>query len=81
MPALCLEDELVLNSIHGAKHFWERLMWVADIAAVVGRHPEIDWNKTRQVAGDVGAERMVHVALQLAEMVLVCLCPQKWQKK
>jgi hypothetical protein len=25
-PALCLEDEFVLNSIHGAKHFWERLM-------------------------------------------------------
>jgi len=70
IPVLSLEDEFVLNSIHGAKHFWERLMWVADIAAIVARHPEIDWKKVRQSARDVGAERMLHVALQMAETVL-----------
>ncbi|HEY4978507.1 MAG TPA: nucleotidyltransferase family protein, partial [Candidatus Acidoferrum sp.] len=67
---LCLEDEFTLNSIHGAKHFWERLMWVADIAAIVARHPEIDWQCTAQYANDVGAARMLHVALQLAESLL-----------
>ena len=35
VPALSLEDELVLICVHGAKHFWERLMWTADIAAMV----------------------------------------------
>ena len=70
VPALSLEDEFVLNSIHGAKHFWERLQWVADIAAIVARHPELDWKKARQAAADVGAERMLRVALQLAETVL-----------
>ena len=70
VPALCLEDELVLNCIHGAKHFWERLMWPADIAAIVARHPEIAWERVRQAAGDVGAERMVHVGLLLAESLL-----------
>jgi len=70
IPALCLEDEFTLNSIHGAKHFWERLMWVADIAAIVARHPEIDWQCTAQYANDVGAARMLHVALQLAESLL-----------
>lgn len=39
VPALCLEDEFVLNCIHGTKHFWERLMWPADIAAIVARPP------------------------------------------
>jgi Uncharacterised nucleotidyltransferase len=70
IPALGLEDEFVLNSIHGAKHFWERLMWVADIAAIVARHPEINWEKAQQAAADVGAGRMLHVALQLAETLL-----------
>lgn len=70
IPALCFEDEFVLNSIHGAKHFWERLMWVADIAAIVFRYPEIDWARMRQYASDVGASRMLHVALQLADSLL-----------
>lgn len=70
IPALSLEDEFVLNAIHGAKHFWERLMWVADVAAIVARHPEIDWGRLQQWAEDVGAVRMVHLALHLAEMVL-----------
>jgi hypothetical protein len=70
VPALCLEDELVLNCIHGAKHFWERLMWPADIAAIVAHHPEIAWERVRQAARDVGAERMVHVGLLLAESLL-----------
>lgn len=69
MPALSLEDELVLNCIHGAKHFWERLMWVSDVAAVVARHPELDWRKAQQAAADVGAERMLHVGVRLGAML------------
>src|SRR5882757_1608922 len=42
VPALSLEDELVLICVHGAKHFWERLMWIADVAALISRQP-LDW--------------------------------------
>ncbi len=76
IPALCIEDEFILNSIHGAKHFWERLMWVADIAAIVARHPGINWQRTTQFAEDVGAARMLHVALQLAESLLHVPIPE-----
>jgi len=69
VPALSLEDELVLNCIHGAKHFWERLIWVADVTALAARHPEMDWQKARQAARDVGAERMLRVGLQLGVFV------------
>lgn len=69
VPALSLEDELVLNCIHGAKHFWERLMWVADVAAVVTRHPEIDWNRVRSAAADVGAERMLRVGILMGALL------------
>jgi hypothetical protein len=70
VPALSAEHEFVLISIHGAKHFWERLMWISDIAAMVYNHPELDWKHVRQAAADVGAERMVRLALLLAERVL-----------
>jgi len=65
VPVLSLEDELLLNCIHGAKHFWERLIWVADVTALAARHPEMNWHRARQAARDVGAERMLRVALQL----------------
>jgi len=35
VPALSLEDELLLICIHGTKHFWERLMWIADVSALL----------------------------------------------
>ncbi len=70
IPALSLEDEFLLNAIHGAKHFWERLMWVADIAAILARHSEIDWDRLRQFADEVGAGRMLRVAVQLAQTLL-----------
>jgi putative nucleotidyltransferase-like protein len=70
VPALSLEDEFVLNCIHGAKHFWESLMWVSDVAAIVDKHPELDWQKAQRAAADVGAERMLIVAVQLAASLL-----------
>jgi Uncharacterised nucleotidyltransferase len=70
IPALSAEDEFVLISIHGAKHFWERLMWISDVAAMVYNNPELDWERVRQSAADVGAERMVRLALLLAERLL-----------
>jgi len=69
VPALSLEDELVLNCIHGAKHFWERLMWVSDVAALVTRHPEIDWQKAQQAAADVGGERMLRVGVLVGSLL------------
>ena len=76
VPALSLEDEFVLNCIHGAKHFWERLMWVSDVAAVATRHAELDWNKARQAAEDVGAERMLHVGLLLCAQLFGMKLPR-----
>lgn len=69
-PALCVEDELVLICIHGAKHFWERLIWIADVAALVTRQTNIDWRRVAESAKEVGAERMLHTGLQLAKNLL-----------
>ena len=65
VPALSVEDELILICIHGAKHFWERLLWIADVAALVTRQ-QIDWDRATELAREVQAERMLHIGLLLA---------------
>ncbi|GAC1635727.1 MAG: hypothetical protein NVS9B14_13330 [Candidatus Acidiferrum sp.] len=70
VPALSAEDEFVLICIHGAKHFWERLMWVADVAAMASRGAPLNWETVKKSARAVGAERMVHVALRLVQNLL-----------
>jgi len=65
-PALAVEDELVLICIHGAKHFWERLIWIADVAALVTRQTGIDWERVEESARTVGAEHLLHTGLLLA---------------
>jgi hypothetical protein len=70
VPALSAEDEFVLICIHGAKHFWERLMWVADVAAMAGGATKLDWDIVARSAQAVGAKRMVSVALRLVQDLL-----------
>src|SRR3989475_10270790 len=65
-PALSVEDELVLICVHGAKHFWERLAWIADVAALVSRQTGMDWKRVAESTGEVGAERILHLGLRLA---------------
>jgi len=70
VPALSLEDELVLICVHGAKHFWERLMWIADVAALVSSSQPPDLDRAMAVAREVGAERILRLGLRLASDVL-----------
>jgi hypothetical protein len=76
-PALSVEDELVLICIHGAKHFWERLIWIADVAALVSRQSSMDWERASESAKAVGAERMLHTGLRLATDLLKLQLPEK----
>ena len=74
-PALTVEDELVYICIHGATHFWERLSWIADVAALVTRQTGIDWMAVTEAAKEVGAERMLHTGLRLATDMLHARLP------
>jgi hypothetical protein len=76
VPALSVEDELILICIHGAKHFWTRLMWIADVAALVSRQ-DVTWDLALAAAHEVSAERMLRVGLQLAAGVLSVELPRQ----
>jgi len=74
VPVLSLEDELVLICVHGAKHFWQRLMWIADVAALISRQP-LNWDRALAVANEVAAQRILRLGLRLAVDLLATELP------
>ena len=76
VPTPCVEDHLVLICIHGAKHFWERLSWIADVAGLISRQTSIDWERAASSAKAVQAEHLLHTGLRLAADVLHAELPE-----
>jgi hypothetical protein len=76
IPALSPEDELLLICIHGAKHCWEQLSYVADVAAFVSNQ-KLDWARVRLAAEEVAAQRMLFVGLRLASDLLGAPLPER----
>ncbi len=76
VPAPSLEDHLVLICVHGAKHFWERLSWIADVAGLVSRQAEIDWERAASSARTVKSWHLLHNGLRLATEVLHAELPE-----
>lgn len=81
IPTLSIEDELILICIHGAKHLWERLSLVADVAAFVHRQTSLNWERSFATARTVGAERMLDTGLLLAGNLLGGALPQNVQAR
>jgi len=60
------EDALLLLSIHGSKHFWQRLSWIADVSESVQSCPQLDWDQVFDRARTTRANRILAVSLVLA---------------
>jgi hypothetical protein len=60
-----IEDTLVMLCVHGAKHFWERLGWVLDIAKLATAQ-EVDWTLVTQLAARMDSTRVLLLGLYLA---------------
>ena len=73
--AFAAEDALLMLAVHGAKDFWARLVWVADIAEIVKQSPGIDWEKLFVEARKLKVTRMLNLALSLAHEILDLALP------
>lgn len=60
-----VEDSLVMLCVHGAKHFWERLFWILDIAQLVAVQP-VDWTLLFAIAAKMECTRILLLGLYLA---------------
>ena len=61
------EDLLLYLCVHGAKHYWARLEWVASIAELVRSNADLDWSLVVRVARESGSETLLCLGLLLAE--------------
>ena len=64
------EDTLLAAAVHGGKEQWSRLVWVADIAALLHAYPAIDWIAILARAKQAGCLRMTLLAAELASELL-----------
>jgi hypothetical protein len=78
MPVRTLapEDVLPLLCVHGAKHHWERLGWICDVAELLRRYPGIDWERVMERASRLGGARMLYLGLFLARSLLGAAVPE-----
>ena len=80
LKALPVEELLMTLCVHGARHLWERLSWVTDLAAVISATDEVRWDRLLAIAKRTQTERILLVGLQLAKQLLSAQLPPEISK-
>jgi hypothetical protein len=76
VKTLAPEELLLVLCVHGAKHFFERLIWITDISETA-RSAEMDWTRLLELAGDTGCRRILMLGLTLARDLVDADVPEK----
>jgi len=77
VPTLSPEDTLLILCAHGAKHLWEQLEWICDVAELIKAYRDIRWERVIVQASELGGERMLLLGLFLAHELLEAPLPEK----
>lgn len=70
------EDLLLYLCVHGTKHYWTRLEWVAAVAELVRATPGPDWAVVVRRSRETNSERMLCLGLLLASNLFAVELPQ-----
>ena len=68
VPTFSAEDTALVLAVHGGKHLWPRLGWLVDFAESL--RSNLDWQSLRAMVREARAERMLLLALALADRIL-----------
>jgi hypothetical protein len=63
------EDLILILSAHAAKHVWERLVWLCDIARLI-QLPDLNWNWIGSQSRTLGVCRILRVTMLAANRLL-----------
>ena len=75
LKTVSVEDLLLILCLHGFTHFWERLGWIGDVAALIESRDKIDWPLLLRNAESMGSRRMLSLGLYLASNLLGASVP------
>jgi hypothetical protein len=74
-------DRLLLAlCLHGAKHLWERLIWLAEIAALIQTDRSIDWARAFRIADRIDLGRSFRACLLLVREHFGVAPPPLWSR-
>ena len=74
LRTLCAEDLLIVLCVHAAKHAWQQVSWLCDIAELA-QSQEIDWDAIQDRAKRLGIQRIVAISFFLAYKLLESRLP------
>jgi hypothetical protein len=74
VPALPLAAQWLYVLVHGSNHLWSRMKWLADVAALAARHPQLVDPGALSAAG-AGYRRPLATGLLVAEATFGRLLP------
>ena len=80
LRTLCAEDLLLVLCVHAAKHAWQQLSWLCEIAELA-RSQQLDWNAIQEQANRLGIQRVVAVSFFLAHKLLETPFPDVLQSQ
>ena len=61
-----VEDLILFQCMHGAKHYWSRLEWITSIAEIIRSEKDIDWVQLIARARATNSLKMLALGLNLA---------------
>lgn len=77
-------DLLLYLCVHGAKHYWIKLEWVASVAELARRSNTLDWSVVLRAAEETNTQRILKLGLLLATELLNIKLPRDvadWLKR
>jgi hypothetical protein len=77
VPTFSAEDTTLLLAVHGGKHLWQRLSWLADFAE--SQRQDLNWDMLRQQARNAHAERMLCLGLVLSNQIFGVPLPSEFR--
>ena len=69
------EDSFVILALHAAKHAWDKLIWLCDVARI-SNLPALDWKRIGDRVQALGIVRILWVTLLLADKLLDAPVPE-----
>ena len=75
------EDLVLILCVHGAKHYWQRLAWICDIAELIRVQQPMNWERLVKNAVKARSQRMLFLGLLLASDILEVALPEEVVKK
>jgi hypothetical protein len=76
IPTIAPEALLLLLAVHGAKHCWESLGWLADVSWLLNAQPNLNWKHAMALARESKCERPFRLCASLVHEVFQSPVPE-----